>query len=339
MNRGLENGYILGSSKGLYSGLHLGLNGFNTPNRLNMLNPASITEPKIKPVFYINADNVALNAGSVQTCFNQIENTTNQLLPKVENVFDQTGGTTYRPPLVLRGLGNKNYMNFADTGNRYLASKVTTFPNFYATTSPSVSGTGFTYMFIIKRLLGGTRSILDARDSTTLATTNDILIEVNSAGAITFDYKGGNSGAVTSITGTAGSNLLNDWSILTIKCQLRIDGGFLGSDSSNFGGSPVTKRYQMPIDARNGSRSAIDIFVNGIEQQKTTSVNTFTNADHYNDGSFRMLDRDIFIGNKGAVFGTSGSHIGACLMIPSYISKGLQTKIENYFRWYYNETF
>jgi hypothetical protein len=337
MNRGLENGFILGNSKGIYNGLNSGLVGSIIGNRLNMLNPSSILDPKIKPVFYINGDNVALNNGTVQTCFNQIETTPNQLFTKVENIFDQTAGTTYRPSLVVKGLNGKNYINFADTGNRYLASKVTTFPNFYASTAPQVTGTGFTYIFVIKRKPGATYSILDGRDSTTLATTNDILIEVNAAGRITFDYKGGNSGLVTSIIGTAGVNLLNDWSILTIKCQLRIDGGLIPTDGA--GPSPFSKRFAMPETARIGSSSPIDIFVNGIEQQKTITTNNFTNADHYNDGTFRMLDRDIFIGNKGAVFGTSGTHIAAALMIPAYISKTLQTKIENYFRYYYNLPF
>jgi len=337
MNRGLEGGYILGASKGLYSGIKSGLQGAFTADRFNMLNPNMITDPKIKPVFYINADNVALNSGTIQTCYNLVENTPNQLLAKVENVFDQTAGTTYRPPLVLNGLGGKNYMNFADTSNRYLTSDITTFPNFYASTSPSVSGTGFTYIFVIRRKQGSTYTILDGRDSTTLATTNDILIEVDAAGRITFDYKGGNSGLVTSIIGTAGVNLLNDWSILTIKAQLRIDGGAIPGDSS--GPSPITKRYQFPVGARVGSSSAIDIFVNGVEQQKNITTNTFTNADHFNDGTFRMFERSISLCNKAAVYGTSGTQLAACMMIPAYIDKALQTRLENYFRYYYNRPF
>lgn len=337
MNKGLENGLIVGNSKGLYSGLNLGLQGSITPNKFNMLDPANILLPKIKPVFYINGDNVFLNSGSVQTCYNLIENTPNQLFTKIKNIFDQTAGTTYRPPLIKNALGGKSVMNFADTGNRYLASKVTTFPAFYATTTPSVSGTGFTYMFVIKRLPGGTRSILDGRDATTLPTPNDVLIEVDAAGRITFDYKGGVSGTVTSIIGTAGINLLNDWSILTIKAQLRNDGGAIPVDGA--GPSPVSYRFQMPYNARIGPSSPIDIFVNGIEQQKTITTNTFTNADYFNDGTFRMLDRNIFIGNKGSVYGTSGTYIAAALMIPAYIEKALQTRIENYFRFYYNRPF
>ena len=341
MKRGLESGLIVGNSKGVFDGLNAGLHGSINLNKFNVLDPSMITDPKVKPVFHINSEtkNVTLTSGTVSGCLNNIENTSNQLFPKIETIFTQTAGTTYRPPLVLNGLGGKNYMNFADTANRYLASKVTTFPAFYATTSPSVSGTGFTYIFVIKRKPGATYSILDGRDSTTLATTNDILIEVNAAGAITFDYKGGNSGSVTSFTGTAGVNLLDDWSILTIKAQLRIDGGFIGSDSSNVGGSPITKRFEMPINARIGNRSPLDIYVNGVEQPKNITTNTFTNADHYNDGSFRMLDRDIFIGNKGSVFGTSGTYIASVLMIPAYISNAMQNRLENYFRFYYNTPF
>jgi hypothetical protein len=335
MNRGLENGFILGNSKGMLSGLGSGLQSGNVmTNRLNMLNPAAITDPKTKPVFYVNADNVALTSGAISIVYNLVDALPGDLLPKVENIFTQAAGTTYRPPLVVGGLNGKNYMNFADTGNRYLESAPAAL---YAQTAPQTSGIGFTYIFIIKRLPGATRSILDGRDSTTLATTNDILIEVNAEGRITFDYKGGNSGSVTSLTGTAGVNLLNNWSILTIKTQLRNDGGYIPSDSDNYG--TIAKRYAMPCGAKIGNPGVIDIFVNGVEQQKTITTNTYTNADYYNDGTFRMLDRDIFIGNKGNVFGTSGTHIGAFLMIPTYITKGLQQRLENYFRWYYSLPF
>jgi len=120
-----------------------------------------------------------------------------------------------------------------------------------------------------------------------------------------------------------------------VKCQLRIDGGPLPLDNqfSNY------KRYDMPRDNRVGPTSPIDIFVNGVEQQKTITTNNFTNSDHFGDGSYRMLDRNIFIGNKGAVFGTSGTHIAAALMIPAYVDKSFQQRIENYFRYYYNKPF
>ena len=340
MNRGLEQGYANGISSGVMSGLGSGLqSSYAMNNRMNMVIPSAITEPKLKPIFHINADNVALTSGAVQIAYNQIRSTPGELITNTANnwgIFDQTAGTTYRPPLVVGGFNGKNYMNFGDTGNRYLSSYVTS-TSMYATTTPQVSGTGMTYMFVLRRIRGGTYTILDARDSSTLATTNDLLLEVNAAGAITFTYCGGNSGSVTNLIGTAGVNLLNDWSILTVKCQLRIDGGAIPDDSS---GTPITKKYAMPIGNRFGhASSAIDIFVNGVEQQKTITTNTFTNADWYNDGTYRMLDRDIWIGNKGSVFASSGTHIASALMIPSYISKAYQTRLENYFRWYYSERF
>jgi hypothetical protein len=52
-----------------------------------------------------------------------------------------------------------------------------------------------------------------------------------------------------------------------------------------------------------------------------------------------MLDRDIWIGNKGSVFATSGTHIASALMIPSYISNAYQQRLENYFRLYYSLPF
>lgn len=337
MNNGLQQGFILGQSSGLGSGLRQGLqSGYTMTNRFNSLNPSNVLEPKLKPVFYINADNVALTSGSVNIAYNLIESTPGELFPKIENIFDQTAGTTYRPPLVLRGLNGRNYMNFSDTGNRYLASAITPASVYmYASTSPLVSGQGMTYMFVIKRKRGGTYTIFDGRDSSTLATTNDLLLEVNAEGRITFDYRGGNSGAVTSFIGTAGVNLLNDWSILTVKAQLRNDGGNLPSDSEG----ADCKRFLRPIDARIGTTSPLDVFVNGVEQQKTITTNTFTNADWFNDGSFRMLDRDVFIGNKGSVFATSGTLIASALMIPAYISKAYQQRLENYFRNYYSLPF
>ena len=207
----------------------------------------------------------------------------------------------------------------------------------YASTTPAVSAMGFTYMFVIKRKPNSSGTILDARDASTLATTNDLLLEVNAAGRITFEYCGGNSGAVTTLIGTAGVNLLNDWSIVTVKCQLRIDGGTLPSDSDTPGASPATKRFNVPIGSKTGS--PIDIFVNGIEQQKTITSGSFTNADWYLDGSYRMLDRDIWIGNKGSVFATSGTYIAAALMVPAFISKAYQQRLENHFRTYYSLPF
>jgi hypothetical protein len=342
MNSGLQQGHVNGILSGPLSGLGSGLqSSVSMKMRLNSLNPSTITEPKLKPVFYINADNVALTSGSVQIAYNLIENTSNQLFPKVENIFDQTAGTTYRPPLVVNGLNGRNYMNFADTGNRYLSSSTAIGTYMYASTTPAVSATGMTYMFVIKRKLGGTYTIFDGRDSSTLATTGDLLLEVTANGAITFTYCGGNSGTVSTMTGTAGINLLNEWSILTVKCQLRTDNGNIPSDTDTPGGSPKTTRFLRPIDNRFGNiSSAIDIFVDGVEQPKTIGGgSTFLQADWYNDLSYRMLDRDIWIGNKGSVFATSGTHIASALMIPSYISNAYQQRLENYFRLYYSLPF
>ena len=338
MIRGSENGLVQGNTVGIGAGLHNGLSGNIMTRKLNYLNPSHIRDPKRTPVFYINGDNVTLNSGTVQLTHNLIDDVPNRLLLKVEDILTQTAGTTYRPALTLNGLGGKNYINFADN-NAYLVSSGTA-QMYCAINSPTnnyVTGTGFTYMFVIRRAPGvtGTVSILDGRSSTTLTSVNDILIESDASGAITFDHRGGNSGLVTGITGTAGSNLLDDWSILTIKCQLRIDGGPLPLDGQ-FG---AYKRYDMPKDNRVGNTSPIDIFVNGVEQQKKIATNNFTNADHFNDGSYRMLDRDIFIGNKGSVFGTAGTHIAAAVMIPAYVDKAFQQRIENYFRYYYNKPF
>jgi hypothetical protein len=306
-------------------------------NRWNSLNPSSIIEPKLKPVFYINADNVALTSGSIQVAYNLIDDTPGQYWPKIENIFDQTAGTTYRPPLVVNGLNGKNYMDFSDTSNRYLSSSTTIGTNMYASTSPSVSAAGFTYMFVIKRKQGGTYTILDARDSSTLSTAGDLLLEVDASGKILFTYCGGFGGTPTNLIGTAGVNLLNNWSIVTVKCQLRIDNGAIPGDTE---GSTFATRFAKPIGNKWGhASSAIDIFVNGIEQQKTITTNTFTNSDYYNDGTFRMLDRDIWIGNKGSVFATSGTQIAAAMMVPAYISKAYQQRLENYFRTYYQLPF
>ena len=336
MRTGLESGLILGESKGIWEGLSEGMQGGSLSNRFNSINPTTITEPKIKPVIYINADTVALTSGTVSIAYNLIDTKPNDIFTTIENVMTQSQGTTYRPPLVVNGLGGKNYMNFADTGNRYLETGVVTNPALFASTSPSATATGLTYIFVIKRLPGATRSIFDSRDSTSLPTAGDLLLEVNGSGAITFDYKGGISGTTTAFIGTAGTSLLDDWSILTVKCQLRNDGGPLPGDSS---GSPIAKRYALPVDARVGLTSPLDVYVNGVEQQKTITTNTFTNSDFYGDGTFRMINRPVYLGNKGIVFGTSGTHIAAFVMIPSYIAKGVQTRIENYFRYYYNKPF
>jgi hypothetical protein len=334
MRRGLESGLILGDSKGVYSGLKGGLQGAYMTNKSNMINPSSITDPKVKPVFYINADNVALVSNAVSIAYNLVETQPNDIFIKVENIFTQLGGTTYRPPIVFGGLGGKNYMQFGDTSNRIMECDTA---SVYSRTSPNANATGFTYIFIIKRVPGGTRTILDARDSPSLAGPGDLLLEVNAAGRITFDYKGGFSGTTTSMIGTAGVNLLDDWSILTVKCQLRTDGGHIPNDGE--GPSPVSKRFAMPANARVGSGSALDVYVNSVEQYKTLTTNTFTVSDYFGDDTYRMLNRPLFLGNRQVTAGTSGTHIAAAMMIPAYISNALQTKIENYFRYYYNRPF
>jgi len=335
MNRGLEQGLIQGNTKGLQSGLIGGLKGMVTSNRTNILDPRAITDPKLKPVFYINADTVALVSGGVSYAYNLIDSKPGDLMVVTENVFTQNAGTTYRPPLLRNELGGRNVFNFADTSNRYLISGQLSAPAFYAQSSPSASGTGFTYIFIVKRKPGGTYTIFDGRDSSTLPTPNDLLLEVNAAGRLVFEYRGGAGGSTTSLLGTAGVNLLNDYSIVTVKAQLREDGGFIPSDTD--GPSPIAKRYYKPLDGIIGD--PIQIFVNGIEQQKTVTTNTYTNADYFGDQTFRMLNRDMSIGNKASTYATSGTYIAAALMIPAYIPYAMQQKLENYFRAYYGTTF
>lgn len=341
MRRGLEQGFANGALSGLQSGLGSGLqSSVAMKNRLNSLDPSSIIEPKLKPVFYINADNVTTVSSSVYSLYNLIDTQPKaDLLAPYSIPFEQAAGTTYRPPLVLKGLNGRNYMNFADTSARYLSSATSVNMFLYdnAAIGAKATGTGMTWMFVIKRKQGGLYNILDARDSSATQTPNDLLLEVDSSGRITFDYRGGGGGSPTNIIGTAGVNLLNDWSILTIKCQLRKDGGAIPADNVL---PATTKRYAMPSGAKIGNGiSVIDIFVNGVEQQKTITTNTFTNADYNNDGSYRMFDRDAWIGNKGSVFANSGTYIAAALMIPAYIDKAYQQRLENYFRIYYSLPF
>ena len=339
MNRGLEQGFVNGSLSGLQSGLGGGLqSSVSMKSRFNSLDPSSIIEPKLKPIFYINANNVATVNGGVNLTYNLIDTIPSDLLPVNDTPFENTVGSSFRPPLVIGGLNGKNYMNFAQSSGRYLQTSATT-PFLYNndTVGAKATGTGMTWMFVIKRKdVVSPVNILDGRDSSSTPTTNDLLLEVDTNGRITFDYCGGSGGSVTNITGTAGINLLNNWSILTVKCQLRSDGGALPLDNV----LPLTgKRYAVPSGAMIGTGSPIDIFVNGIEQKKTITTNTFTNADHNNDGSFRMFNRDMWIGNKQVTFGNSGTFIAAVLLIPAYIDKAYQKRLENYFRIYYSLPF
>lgn len=334
MNRGFESGLIKGTSKGLFEGIKKGLNTSFLNNRFNSIHPNNITDPKLRPVFWICGDDVSTIGTTVDKAFNQIEKMPNEIFANVNNVFTQNAGGSYRPALIKNSIGGRTVFDFSDTNIRYLISGQTTFPAFYANTSPSSTGTGGTFIFVVKRKLGGTYTIFDGRDNSTLSTPNDLLIEVDSAGRITFDYKGGVSGTVTSYTGTAGINLLNDWSILTVKFQLREDGGFIPSDSD---GSPIAKRYYKPIDGIIGD--PLQIYVNGRLLLKNITTNTFTNADFNNDSTYRMFDRDFAIGNKASTYATSGTQIGSVLFIPAYIPNALQVKLENFFRDYYNERF
>jgi hypothetical protein len=337
MNRGLEQGLIQGNTKGLQSGLVGGLEGMFTNNRLNILDPRSITDPKLKPCYWINPDdkNVDLIGTSVSAAKNLIDSKPGDLFPIIENVLTQTAGGSYRPPVLKNRLGGKSVFDFASDTSLYLISGQNTSPAFFATTGTgAASGTGFTLMFVIKRKQGGTYTIFDGRDNSTLPTPNDFLLEVNAAGRLTFDYRGGISGTVTSLIGTAGVNLLNDWSIVTVKAQLRKDGGYIPGDTD---GGTFNKRFYKPIDGRIGD--PLQIYVNGVEQQKIITTNTYTNADFYNDQTFRMFDRDFAIGNKASTYSTSGTEMATTLMIPAYIPYAMQQKLENYFRWYYSTSF
>ena len=336
MNSGLQSGFTIGLRRGLETGLASGLqSAYTMKNNLNSIAPNAIKDPKLRPVAHINGENVTLLSGAVRDANNVIDPDAGQLMAYSDIPFQQTTGTTYRPPLVRGGLGGRNYMSFSDTGNRYLINPAGA--AMYSQTAPNANGTGITLMYVIRRKdNASTYSIFDGRDSTSVPTTGDLLVEINPAGRITFDYRGGVAGSVTSAIGTAGVDLLNQWSILTIKCQLRVDGGAIPVDGA---GPVASRRYAFPSGARIGSGSAIDIFVNGVEQQKTFTTNTFTNADHFGDGSFRMLDRDLTIGNKGIVYGTSGTDIASVVIWPCYIDKALQTRVENYFRSYYSMPF
>ena len=336
MENGIHNGLVKGSSKGSYDGLSGGyLNSLT--NRWNSINPNDIDDPRYKPVFYVNADNCATSNNQATILYNQIDKSANDIFPPYENIFTQAG-TTYTPFVVKGGLGGKNYLDFATNSTYYmLSANVAASPMYYSVTSPNIgSGRGFTYMMVVKRKPGATYTLLDARDSNSLPTPNDLLLEVNGEGRITFDVGGGTAGSVTRLAGTAGVNLLNDWSIVTAKHQLRFDGGLYPDTQATIG----NKFYGRPIDSRVGSNTcALDIYVNGNEQPKIITTSTYTNADFNNDGSYRMFDRQIAIGNKASTYATSGTHIAMVLMIPSYISRALQTRLENYFRYYYNRPF
>ena len=338
MNRGLETGLILGSSKGTYSALNSGLTGMSMTNKLNMLDPSTITDPKVKPTFFINGDNVVLLSGTVLNMPNlTAKNTPGELLPWVSTAFEQTAGTSFRPAYLKNYLNGRAVLSF--TPARYIIWSTLATSYAYASTTPSVSGTGMTYMFVIKRKDPVPGTIVDARDSAISNTTGDLLIEFDAQGRILFSYYGGDSGGATLISGRVGepgAGICNDWSIVTVKCQLRKDGGEIPSDSS---GPTIAKRYAMPVDNRIGSTSPINIYVNGVELQKTITANAFTNADFNNDDSFRILERQISIGNKGGAYVNGGSYIAAALLIPAYISNGMQKRIENYFRYYYNQPF
>lgn len=336
MNRGLESAFVAGQSSGLASGQNSGQqSGFSIKSLINIVDPSTFDSAKLKPIFLINGDNVTLLSGTVQYMDNLIKKTYGEILiTETGNAFQQTAGTTYRPPIARRGLNGRTYVDFGDTANRYITTTLNC--NVYAQSSPSATATGFTYMFVIRRAPGNTGavSILDARDSTSLSTTGDLLLELDADGSLTFEIYGGVAGTPKGNIGTAGRNLLKDWSILTVKHQLRIDGGAIPVDGA---GAVFSKRYEMPIGATIGQ--PLDIFVNGILQPQKLTTAQYTNADYYGDGSYRMLDRDIFIGNKGNVFGSSGTHIAAALLIPCYISKAYQQRLENYFRRYYSLPF
>jgi hypothetical protein len=336
MNKGLESTFTMGNTSGALSGIASGLETSSImSNRWNSIIPTAISEPKLKPSWFINGENVGLLSGTVNTVAWLMPRTSGNLfnyttLPA--QTFDQTGGTSFRPGYFDNALNGRAYIGF--TTNQFLVTNT----NVRSYSDSNASGNGMTYIFVIKRnkAFTGTRTIFDARDSSTLATPADLLLEHDGAGAITFEYIGGQAGLPSAFTGVAGKNLLNDWSIVTVKAQLRNDGGPLGPD--NFPTSAI-KRFKDPIDNRIGTQSPLDVYVNGVEQQKTLSINTFTNSDFNSDGSYRMQNKQMALGNKAATYGTGGMFIAAAMMIPTYISNAYQRKLENYFRNYYSLPF
>lgn len=353
MNRGLENGYIGGISSGIPSGLSGGLHSGNVMQGMtNRVNPASEIAPKTKPVFLINGENITLISGLVQYATNVMPSTSGELFPKYENIFEQLVGSTYRPTLARGGFGGRNYINFADTvakpstwQNSYLASAVSTAAPLYYQSAPSVSGAGITLMMVVRRAPGisGAVTLFDGREAPATPSPNDLLLELDASNRITFDYRGGQSGTTTAYIGTAGRNLLKDWSIVTVKCQLRIDGGALPSDTTIVPGPGIfTKKYAHPSGAdisSSGVGAPLEVFVNGIQQPLSVTTNTYTNGDYFGDSSFRMVNRRMYIGNKGTVYGTAGTHIAAVLMVPCFLDKAIQQRWENHFRSYYSYPF
>jgi hypothetical protein len=133
---------------------------------------------------------------------------------------------------------------------------------------------------------------------------------VDTIGTLRSTYRGGQGGAITSsIYDTFLSpEEASDWMILTCKYRLKLPGG-QGSEQ--------------------------EIHVNGRLQKKLFSTNFTIITTSMTAG------QTLIVGNSAVSGGTRGNgiHLGAFLMLDYWLNESEQLRLENYFRWYYGNSF
>ena len=306
MDTGIRNGLTLGLNSGVRSGSTLsnissGLRGgmHNITPDKNKMLNPINLTGNKKPLIYGLADFYTGEVGQANLTLNDIANT--------GNTWISNGSNTNRPVPVLNAFNGKTILNY----NSSLAQLLP------ATSLSATTRQSYTFMFMIK-LNGNTA--LTVLDTNTI-TAGAIQIQTPASGASVYQmnsrfYSSTSTGTVyTSDVGPTNSSSsantpdeFKQYMLLTVKYRLL-----------------------QP----NGRGSEQNMFINGRLHQILSGVDSFSPTVN---STFSITS--LFVGNNSSGLASSVDFkLGMALVLPYWVEYAEQVKIENYFRWYYGNTF
>ena len=208
-------------------------------------------------------------------------------------------GSNPTPNLVEAGIFG--YRDYLDFANG--ASSLIPTPTFNFSGYTEVS-----FMMVLKVKASNAKNIIYVVNELTPGGID--ISTVDTARTLRSTYRGGQGGSITtSIYDTfLSQEEASDWMILTAKYRLKLPGG-QGSEQ--------------------------ELYVNGRLQKKLFSTNFTVLTTAMTSG------QSLVVGNSAVSGGTRGDGIqlGAFLMNDYWLNESEQLRLENYFRWYYGNSF
>ena len=177
---------------------------------------------------------------------------------------------------------------------------------------PDMRNTSEMTMIMVCKPVSAGRSVLfwkknSSSDPVFIDTRGDLSVEFDGSN-INVIFTGNNSGTETATYRASDPRIRNNWIILTVKARLSLP---------------------------NGSGSSIDMHVNGT-RNKTTVSDTITSLPTVPVVTWN--NAYIQFGNSSQTTG-GNNQIAAGLIIERWINESEQIRLENYFRWYYGNSF